>query len=211
MEKGFIKLFRKMKDWEWYTNETTFRVFIHLLLCANWETKTYRGVKILRGQVVKKQEDIARELKITNRKGQPQRQPIRTALNNLKSTNDITIEKSHIGSIITINNYNEYQQLTNNSTINQPHINQQTNHKSTTTKEEEEIKNNIHIYIKPSWDEVKSYFERLGFRQAADEFYEFFEKRKWTINNQLINNWEDAAKSWVKLNHNLKEQQINDN
>ena len=52
IEGGYIKLYRKMTKWQWYSDEVMFRVFMHLLLTANYESAYWRDVKIERGQTV---------------------------------------------------------------------------------------------------------------------------------------------------------------
>lgn len=37
--EGWISLYRKILNWEWYSDANTFRLFIHLLLQANHEEK----------------------------------------------------------------------------------------------------------------------------------------------------------------------------
>ena len=49
---GFIKLERKIFDWEWYTEQDTFRMFIHLLLKANHKKASVNGKIIERGQTL---------------------------------------------------------------------------------------------------------------------------------------------------------------
>ena len=106
---GFIKLHRKITEWEWYTHETTFRVFFHLLISANYESKNWRGQTIKRGQLVTSQDKIALALGYVDSKGKPKRQPIRTALSNLQKTGEITTKTTNRYTIITIKNYNKYQ------------------------------------------------------------------------------------------------------
>lgn len=37
-KKGnFVYIHRKIMDWEWYKDPNTFRVFLHLILRANWK------------------------------------------------------------------------------------------------------------------------------------------------------------------------------
>ena len=43
---GYIKLHRKITDWEWYHDVNVTRVFVHLLLTANYEPKKWHGVTI---------------------------------------------------------------------------------------------------------------------------------------------------------------------
>lgn len=147
---GWIKLFRKIIDWEWYRDGNTFRVFVHLLVTANHEPKKWRGVIVNRGQVVTGRKALAKSLSLSD-------QEIRTALKHLKSTSEITIEATNKYSLITLVNYEEYQgneeesnQQNNQhaniqSTSNQPASNQQvTTNKNVRTKEckkDKEVKN----------------------------------------------------------------------
>jgi len=50
MSSGWIKLHRKLLDWEWYDDVNTTRVFLHLLMVANHKDNNWRGITIKRGQ-----------------------------------------------------------------------------------------------------------------------------------------------------------------
>lgn len=112
LEGGFIKLHRKITKWEWYRNANTFRVFVHLLLSANYESHGFEGRTIERGQCVTSVSTLSKELKLSS-------QSIRTALNHLKSTGEITINPTPKFSIITVNNYDLYQHVPSESTNDQ--------------------------------------------------------------------------------------------
>ena len=128
MNKGFIILHRKMLDWEWYDCKNTKILFLHLLLTVNWKNKKWKGKTIKRGEIITSREKLAEETLMSI-------QQIRTALNKLKSTNEITIKTTSKYTHITINKYNDYQennqQINHQITINQPTNNQQI----TTTKQ----------------------------------------------------------------------------
>ena len=49
---GWISLHRKLKDWEWYTEPNTFRLFIHCLLSANHKDNSWRGIEVKKGSFV---------------------------------------------------------------------------------------------------------------------------------------------------------------
>lgn len=100
----FIKLNRKILKWRWYQDANTFRVFVHLLLTANVTDRDFEQVTVKRGQLVTSVAHLSRDLKISVKS-------IRTALEHLKSTNEVAIETTSKYSIITINNYNEYQKV----------------------------------------------------------------------------------------------------
>lgn len=110
LEKStFIKLNRKILKWRWYKDANTFRVFIHLILLANVTNMDFENVTVKRGQVVTSQSHLSKDLKISVRS-------IRTALEHLKLTGEITVKSTPKYSIITIQNYNEYQKVTRNLT-----------------------------------------------------------------------------------------------
>ena len=136
--EGWISLYRKFTEWEWYTDANTMRVFLHLLLKANHKDGNWQGKTIKRGQVVTGRKSLSNELKISE-------QAIRTSLNKLKITNEITIEFS----IITIEKYDVYQdnQKENNQQKNQQATNEQpTSNQQLTTNNNNNNNNNI-IYF----------------------------------------------------------------
>lgn len=134
-DNGFIKLDRKILNWRWYNDVNTFRVFVHLLLTANYTDGEYMTHQIKRGQVVTGRKKLSDQLKMTERE-------VRTALTHLKSTNEVTIETHSKFSIITINNYEKYQQVTNKTTSKRPASDQQVTNKRPQYKKEKNNKNN---------------------------------------------------------------------
>ena len=111
---GWICLHRKFLSWEWYSDLNTKSLFIHLLIKANFEDKKWQGVEIKRGQFLTGRKVLAKETGLSE-------QQVRTALERLKSTNEITIKSTSRYSIITLNNYNTYQ---DEQPANQPTDNQ---------------------------------------------------------------------------------------
>ncbi|MDE6357403.1 MAG: hypothetical protein K2L15_02305, partial [Eubacteriales bacterium] len=137
--EGWICLHRKILKWEWYHDNNTFRVFMHLLLTANWEDTKYMGMLVKRGSLIIKQVKLAEELKLSH-------QQVRTSLNKLKVSGIITIKSYNKFSLVTIVNYRDYQdkniseQQTNNKQITNE---QQTNNKQITSidKQEKQLNN----------------------------------------------------------------------
>ena len=141
--EGWISLYRKFTEWEWYTDANTMRLFLHLLLKANHQDGNWQGKTIRRGQVVIGRKSLANELKISE-------QAIRTSLNKLKITNEITIETTNKFSIITIEKYDVYQdnQKENNQQKDQQATNEQpTSNQQLTTNNNNNNNNNIIVPI----------------------------------------------------------------
>jgi len=128
MNNGFIVLYRSLLEWEWYSDANTTRLFIHCLLRANHKEKKWQGITIERGSFVTSYAHLALDLGLTV-------QNVRTSINKLKSTGEVTHKPHSKYGIITINNYDKYQD-TNSQPNSQVTVNQQsTNNKQQGNKE----------------------------------------------------------------------------
>lgn len=102
MNTGFILLYRQITDWEWYQNPNTFRVFLHILLKANFTDGRFEGRDIKRGQLVTSLDHLSKETKLTVKE-------VRTAINHLIGTGELASESCNRYRVITVVKYNEYQ------------------------------------------------------------------------------------------------------
>lgn len=132
MNEVWIKLHKKFLDWKWYKNKNTKILFIHCLLKANWKDGFYEGVEVKRGSFITGRKQLSKELGLTE-------QEIRTAINHLKSTNEITVKTTNAFSIISINNYDKYQAI--NQPFNQRATNEQPQYKNIDTSYTTSINN----------------------------------------------------------------------
>jgi len=99
---GYIKIFRKLVNWEWYSDPNTKAVFLHCLLMANWEDTRVKGVAYKRGQFSQSHSEMAEELGLSV-------QQVRTAMSHLELTGEITIKRTSNTRVITVQNYDSYQ------------------------------------------------------------------------------------------------------
>jgi hypothetical protein len=108
---GFVKLDREIVNWEWYQDSKTKDIFIHCLVKANYNDKKWQGTLIKRGSFVTSYDRLAKELNMSV-------QNIRTGINKLKSTGELTSRATTRNTTLIVNNYNLYQ-ITNKPTNNQ--------------------------------------------------------------------------------------------
>jgi len=101
-DNEFVKIFRKMLNWEWYTDVNTKTLFLHCLLKANWKSGSWHGYKYEKGQFVTSLPSLAKETGLSVRE-------VRTALNHLKSTGELTDWHDNKIRIITVVAYSDYQ------------------------------------------------------------------------------------------------------
>lgn len=115
---GFIKLDRRILDWEHFKDPKTLSLFITLLLLANHKTvKMDDGTVLKRGQVMTSFRSLSRITGLSL-------QEVRTQLSTLSLTQEITRVSSSKNSIITLINYDKYQTAnTANNTANNTEIN----------------------------------------------------------------------------------------
>ena len=125
---GHIKIDRRILEWEWYSDINTCRLFIHLLLKANWKDGRFQGTEVPRGSLVTSYNSLAKQTGLSV-------QNVRTAIKHLILTGEITSKQQAKFTVITVKNYDKYQ-LDNRVTNNLLTENQQASNKLLTTIEE---------------------------------------------------------------------------
>ena len=101
-DNGYMKLFRKISEWEWYDDPVTFKVFLHFLITARWQDGSWHGIEIKRGEVLESLPSIAQKNGLTV-------QNVRTAIQHLLNTNSITIRKAGRCHVYRVSEYEKYQ------------------------------------------------------------------------------------------------------
>lgn len=153
---GWIKVHRSLLNWEWYTNPNCLLVFMTLLLRANYEDGTYRGVPIPKGSLTTSREMISRRTGLSV-------QTVRTTLRKLVISGEITIKTTGKFTMISITNWERFQG--DNQQIN-PTINQESTSKVTTSKkiinkeDKKDISSELAIQITELFNSITG--KRLG-------------------------------------------------
>ena len=114
-QQGWIQLYRKFIEWEWYTDTNTKSLFIHCLLKANHKDGKWKGKEVKRGQFITSYGNLAKETGLSV-------QNVRTSIKNLKLTGELTSESTSKLTKITVCNYatyNNLKDLDNKQTNNQ--------------------------------------------------------------------------------------------
>lgn len=102
LEHGYIKLHRSLLNWEWYGDLNTKAVFLHLLLTVNISDGSWRGIPVKRGQRIYSRASLAKEIGISEKN-------LRTALSHLKKTGEVANLSTPQYSMVTVLNYDRYQ------------------------------------------------------------------------------------------------------
>ena len=135
---GWICLFRKMTEWEWYKNNNVKAVFLHCLLKANYEDKRWEGQVIHRGEFITSLSHMAQELGMNVN-------TVRDSLKKLESSGEISRKSTNRFTLIKCCNYSLFQdidtalpQTDHKQTTNEP----QSKHNQTTTTNKYNKNNN---------------------------------------------------------------------
>lgn len=129
--EGFIQLHRKILEWEWYDDLPTCKLFLHILLKSNFKENKWRWKTINPWEFYTSLEHLSLETWLT-------RQQVRTAIEKLKKTWEITHEATSEYTILRLNNWESYNTQDNKRTTNE----QQTNNKRITTTNNDNTDNN---------------------------------------------------------------------
>ncbi len=197
MNTGYIKLYRKFTEWEWYTNINVKTLFIHCLLVANFKTKNYQGIEIKRGQFMTSIKSLSVKTGLSERQ-------VRTALDKLILTNELTSNSNNKYRIITVLNYNLYQtvdkqldkQLTNErQTVDKP---------LTTTNKDKKEKNDkkkpIKRFVKPTHQDLENYCLEKEMRLDVNKFYDYYESNGWKVGKNPMKDWKATLRNWNRNN-----------
>lgn len=213
--KGYIFLHKSLLNWEWYTDLPTAHLFIHLLLKANFSQNKWKGITINRGQLITSLNHLYMGTGLSL-------QQVRTSLGKLIKSGVITKQSSSKNTLITIINYEKYQNLENinNKQKNKPktHL-QQTNNKPITTTNEDnkqEIINNefnegisaldILKNDKLFWDKtIQKYADKvIEFDSMCQKFELKMKEEKFPLElDRLTSRFERWVLSWIE-NQNFK-------
>lgn len=155
INRGYIKIYRSLEEWEWADNPVMVYFWVRILLMANWEEKRWHNETIERGSFVTSVSSLSQTLKLSV-------QQVRTCLAHLKDNNQITCNSTNKATKITICKYEDYQDI--QQAIEQSEI-EISNNQTTTTKEYKEERKNIKKRL--SKDNLK---ESLVYPYSSDKF-----------------------------------------
>ena len=102
---SWVKLYRKIKDWQYYGDVYVKAVFLHLIIEADHETKMINQIKIERGSTLTSVSALCLGLQMSPK-------AVKRALKLLAESGDIIDDvKPNKYRIITVKNYNKYQSV----------------------------------------------------------------------------------------------------
>ena len=190
----YIKLYRNLLDWEWWSDINTCRLFVYMLLKANWKDSNFCGTVIPKGSFVSSLPKLSEETSLTISE-------VRTAISHLKLTGELTCKSYYKYTVFTVNNYCLYQ---SNDTQNSKQLagnSQSIRSLLTTIEEKKEVKNkrNNNIFVPPTVLQVAEYCAERKNNVSAEAFVDFYTANGWVQGKgKPIKDWKAAVRTWEK-------------
>lgn len=99
---GYIKIDRRIMEWEWWDDDNMLRLWLTILLMANWKDKEWRGKKIPRGSFWTSYRSLAKKTGLTVKQ-------VRNGLGALERAHQVALQRAHDGTLITVEKYGDFQ------------------------------------------------------------------------------------------------------
>lgn len=193
LETGWIKLHRSILKWEWYDDINTKIVFLHLLLTVSVEDCNWHGIEIKRGSRIISYAKLSKEVGLSV-------QQVRTSLEHLISTGEITRSTYKSFTVISLKNYDKFQASTQSATNEQQSTNKIPTRCQQQYKKVKESKNtrssSSDVECRHyTTDNIRKLVSDLGYQWSEQELMDFIlfnEERGWK------NSPKHAAPKWEK-------------
>ena len=227
MAGRFIKLYDKILQWEWYSDINTFRLFIHLLLKANYKDLKFEGQTILRGQLVTSLPKLASQTGLSVRQ-------VRVSLDKLKLTGELTDKSFNRYRVITVVKYDQYQAVDRQndrrmtgelSAKRQADDRQMTGRWQADDRQMTASIDNIEYiedveqieqidrerktakrFIPPSRDELEIFCLENGLSIDVDRFLNYYTANGWMVGRNKMKDWKATVRNWASKDNGHAQQ-----
>lgn len=199
MDEGFVKVSRKLLDWEHADNLALTGFWIHLLLMANWED---RG-KLKRGEFFTTIPILASTCGISE-------STVKRYLAQLRATGELSTQSNHRRTKVHINQWNKYQSVQNEPTadLTADPTGEPTADPTYLYKRNKEVKkerSNRESFVKPTLDELRAYILEKGFSVDPERFLDYYDSNGWKVGKSRMKDWKKAVNNWQRNEKPTKE------
>ena len=207
---GFIKLSRRLTDWEWADDPSMLAVWVHCLLAANWRDYRYHGQTIPRGCFLTSCRAFGERVGLSE-------STIRRCFDRLESGGEIDRQVTHRGTLIKVRNYAVFQDSETGTRRTVDQTGDQTGEQTadqTGEQQEKKIRNkeikknrdreNISSVIQtetetgtdaqPALSEIISFVSSECLTIDPERFFSYYTRKGW----QGVTDWKARAKAWDK-------------
>ena len=205
--QGWVKIFRKTMEWEWYQDSNMVHLLLHFILRANHKIGFWKGIPIKPGQFISGRKILSAETGISER-------TIRTCLERMKKSNIVSIKTTNKYSLYELIGWKNHlpEDFTDQQSVTQPANNRPTNDQQPTTnnndknnnKNEKKLNARSIIFKKILDGKIKKYGYPL-----ISSFYRYwsepdFEFKKMRFEFQKTWDTDGRLQAWVSRETSFK-------
>ena len=213
MENGnYIKLNRQLLEWRYWYSETAVKLWILILMKANWKDGWFMGDRIPRGSFATSISTLADECGKCPT-------TIKKWLNRFEEDGQITRRVTNRYTQIIVVNYGFFQDLPDKGDQqgdqrSDHQGNQQGDQRSDhnrRSKEREELKKERRERVAPTLEEVKQFVKKEGLTIDPLRFFNFYEGQDWkTASGYPIKDWRSKARAWQSSERPKRKEELPD-
>lgn len=182
----FIQIHRKILEWEWYNDVNVKVLFLHILFTANYTEKKWRWITILPWQLLTWRKSLSQDTWLSESQ-------VRTALDKLVSTWEIAIQSTNEYSILTLNNWESYNQPIASKIANESPTSRQ---RVATTNNINKDKKDKKIYsIENNTKIITEHLEKLDNRTTRYKFYKSMLDNIKYIDYEIDTDWIESIEN----------------
>ncbi|HWC61425.1 MAG TPA: hypothetical protein VHC44_17155 [Verrucomicrobiae bacterium] len=208
--RGYVCVWRRLRDHPRYKDSEFVHVWLHLLLNATH--KVIEGlfcgkqIRLQPGQLITGRHAIARDTGVHESK-------VKRILEQLKSDRQIDQQSGNLNSLITVINWRAYQfsehQIDQQMTSQRPANDQQLTTNNTVENEiieNDNTQSGVAVapvrarqskFVVPSLEEVKLEAEKIALPALeAENFFNYYESNGWKVGRNPMRRWTAALRNW---------------
>lgn len=197
-ENGFIVLHRQIVNWKYYQSDSGFRLWLHILLNANWKDGYFLGQKIPRGSLATSIRQLADETRLSE-------STVKRWLKRFENEKQIVTQVNNRFRVIKVVNYNAFQDIPRDGVTDQmtDQVNNQVTdqvtdnrtkkqrNKVTNIKESVERKEN-ETFFPPTLADIESFVSENDLVVDPKYFFDYYESAGWK------SDWKARLRRWDK-------------
>jgi len=193
--EGWFKWHRKLLNSLVFQNEKCLKIWLWCLCKATHKENTTmvgkQKITLKKGEFIMGGFTAKETLRIA-------RTTIYYWLDFLKQEGMVDIKKTNKYTIITILNWDEYQQLDIKKTSNfTSDGHQMDTNKNVKNEKKEDIGDKPQkVFIKPTPEEVTEYAKSITYNLNGKTFIDFYESKGWMIGKNKMKDWKAAVRTW---------------
>lgn len=206
-KQGYVKLYRQIEETSIWVDSDKFKLWIYCLLKASHtDSKTIVGnqeIELSSGQFITGRNALEAEFN----KGVPKEKRVSGLtlvrwLELFEKMEMLNIKRTNKYSIITVLNWNKFQnneqQVNISCTSNEQQVNTNKN-----VKNDNNVKNKKEIYKEkrftpPTFDEVNEYCKQRNNNVDAQRFIDYYTSNGWMVGRNKMKDWKATVRTWER-------------